>query len=259
MSLKMMRRRSNFDGGMRESSTTETTSVKEENVEWEMRPGGMLVQKRSNKSGSLVPNLRVRVSFGATRYEIFVNSQSTFGELKKLLTAETGLQASEQRLIFRGKERENGEYLDMSGVKDRSKVKLIDDPSSRERRLIEMRRNTKIQIASRAISDVSMEVDKLAEQVSAIEKSISNGIKVAEVQITTLIEMLMRQAIKLDSICTEGDALSRKNLQGKRVQKCVETLDVLKISNTKVKSVVVTTKWETFDHPPNTAHWEFFD
>lgn len=50
-------------------------------------------------------------------------------------------------------------------------------------------------------------------QVSAIEKSISNGIKVAEVQITTLIEMLMRQAIKLDSICTEGDALSRKNLQ----------------------------------------------
>lgn len=216
----MMRRRSNFDGGMRESSTTETTSVKEENVEWEMRPGGMLVQKRSNKSGSLVPNLRVRVSFGATRYEIFVNSQSTFGkivtaflflirhrnnarssfnafllsslftlllwcsgnvikarcfvagELKKLLTAETGLQASEQRLIFRGKERENGEYLDMSGVKDRSKVKLIDDPSSRERRLIEMRRNTKIQIASRAISDVSMEVDKLAEQASEPNLSI---------------------------------------------------------------------------------------
>lgn len=216
----MMRRRSNIDGGMRESSTTETTSVKEENVEWEMRPGGMLVQKRSNKSGSLVPNLRVRVSFGATRYEIFVNSQATFGkivtaflflirnrnnarssfnafllsclftlllwcsgnvikarcfvagELKKLLTAETGLQASEQRLIFRGKERENGEYLDMSGVKDRSKVKLIDDPSSRERRLIEMRRNTKIQIASRAISDVSMEVDKLAEQASEPNLSI---------------------------------------------------------------------------------------
>lgn len=88
------------------------------------------------------------------------------GELKKLLTAETGLQPGEQRLIFRGKERENGDYLDMCGVKGRSKVILMEDPSSRERRAIEMRRNAKIQTAHRAISDVSMEVDKLAEQVS---------------------------------------------------------------------------------------------
>jgi hypothetical protein len=88
------------------------------------------------------------------------------GEVKKLLTAETGLQPDEQRVIFRGKERENGEYLDMCGVKDRSKVILMQDPSSIERRVIQMRRNAKIQSAHRAISDVSMEVDKLAEQVS---------------------------------------------------------------------------------------------
>lgn len=88
------------------------------------------------------------------------------GELKKLLTAETGLQPGEQRLLFRGKERENGDYLDMSGVKDRSKIVLIEDPSSREKRFIEMRRNAKIQSAHRAISDVSMEVDNLADQVS---------------------------------------------------------------------------------------------
>jgi len=51
------------------------------------------------------------------------------------------------------------------------------------------------------------------QQVSAIEKSISNGVKVPEVQITTLIEMLMRQAIKLESISAEGDASAQKNLQ----------------------------------------------
>lgn len=34
-----------------------------------------------------------------------------------------------------------------------------------------------------------------------------------EVQITTLIEMLMRQAIKLESISAEGDASVQKNLQ----------------------------------------------
>ncbi|XP_062161502.1 BAG family molecular chaperone regulator 3-like [Alnus glutinosa] len=259
----MMKKRSNGYGKMSESSTTTTTTSstsREEETEWEMRPGGMLVQKRSESKDIVsAPTIRLRVAYGALRHEISVNSQATFGEVKKLLTAETGLQPDEQRVIFRGKERENGEYLDMCGLKDRSKVILMQDPSSIERRVIQMRRNAKIQSAHRAISDVSMEVDKLAEQVSAIEKSITNGVKVPEVQITTLIEMLMRLAIKLDSISAEGDAHAQKNLQGKRVQKCVETLDVVKISNARVKPVIVTTKWETFDPPPTTPQWEFFD
>ncbi|CAL5345089.1 unnamed protein product [Camellia sinensis] len=65
--------------------------------------------------------------------------------------------------ILRKRERENGEYLDMSGVKDRSKVILIEDPSSRQRRIIEMRRNAKIWTVHRQINDISMEVDKLTE------------------------------------------------------------------------------------------------
>lgn len=89
------------------------------------------------------------------------------GEMKKLLTAETGLQPAEQRLIFRGRERENGEYLDICGVKDRSKLILVQDPASIERRFIEMRKNAKIQSAHRAISDLSVEVDQLAEQVNS--------------------------------------------------------------------------------------------
>ncbi|GFQ08429.1 bag family molecular chaperone regulator 3 [Phtheirospermum japonicum] len=182
-------------------------------------------------------------------------------ELKKLLAAETGLQPGEQRLIFRGKERENGEYLDTCGVKDRSKVVLIEDPESKERRMIEMRRNAKIQAVHQLIDDVAMEVDRLAEQVCVIEKSIANGNKVAELQITTLIEMLMRQAVKLDSmIPADGDACAKKDLQGERVQKCVEMLDVLKVSNTKQKvPLVVSTKWETFDPIPNANQWELFD
>ncbi|XP_021812430.1 BAG family molecular chaperone regulator 2-like [Prunus avium] len=256
----MLKRRSNSYGRARDSSNTPPSSTsRDEEVAWEMRPGGMLVQKRGENSDAPAPNLRLRIAFGAMRYEISAASRSTFGELKKVLMVETGLQPGEQRLIFRGKERENVEYLDMCGVKDRSKVILIEDPASIERRADEMRRNAKIQSAHRAISDVSVEVDKLAEQVSAIEKSISNGVKVAEVQITTLIEMLMRQAIKLDNISAEGDAVAQKTLQGKRVQKCVESLDVLKISNANVKPVVVTTKWETFEPPPTTPQWEIFD
>ncbi|KAK4778933.1 hypothetical protein SAY86_006461 [Trapa natans] len=237
------------------SSMSTSSSSADEAGEWEMRPGGMLVQKRSASStaGVTALNLRLRIAHGAIKLEISVSSQATFGEVKKILAAETGLHPAEQRLIFRGRERRNGEYLDTSGVKDRSKLVLVQDPVSIERRFIEMRRNTRIQSALRAISDVSVEVDQLAEQVSAIEKATATGNKVREVQITTLIEILMRQAIKLDGISAEGDAASLKNLQERRVQKCVETLDMLKISNSKVaKPAIVTTKWETFD-PPRTA------
>lgn len=59
----------------------------------------------------------------------------------------------------------------MCGVKDRSKVMLIEDPASIENRANQMRRNMKIQTAHRAISDVCLEVDKLAEQVSRTHTS----------------------------------------------------------------------------------------
>ena len=87
------------------------------------------------------------------------------GELKKLLTADTGLQPGEQKLIYRGKECGNGEFLDVCGVKDRSKLVLMEDPSSKEKKYIEMQRNAKIQSVHRAISNISFEVDKLADQV----------------------------------------------------------------------------------------------
>lgn len=86
--------------------------------------------------------------------------------MKKLLTAKSGLQPADQRLIHRGKERKNGEFLDVCGVKNRSKVVLLEDPTSAERRFLEMRKNARIQTVHRAISDVSLEVDKLADQVS---------------------------------------------------------------------------------------------
>ncbi|KAL1567487.1 BAG family molecular chaperone regulator 2-like [Salvia divinorum] len=237
------------------TTTSSSSSAASELVEWEMRPGGMLVQKRSeSSSGDLsTPNLRIRVMYGAVLVQISANAQSTFGELKKLLTAETGLQPAEQRLIFRGKERENGEYLDTCGVKDRSKVVLIDDPESKERRMVEMRRKAKLETIQRLIDNVSTEIDRLVEQVDVIEKSIANGKRVAELQITTLIEMLMQQAVKLDNIPAAVD--------GERVQKCVEKLDVLKVLNAKQKvppSVVIST-WETFDPSPAANQWELFD
>ncbi|KAJ8470386.1 hypothetical protein OPV22_024729 [Ensete ventricosum] len=247
-----MMRRSGSEG----RSAEETWGVA---AGWEMRPGGLLVQQRAPVPGKPPPpQVRVRISHGAARYVVSVSSIATFGELKKLLTADSGLQPAEQRLLYKGKQRGDSEYLDACGVKNRSKIVLVEDSTSLERRYTEIRKNARMQSAHRAVSTISLEVDKLADQVTTIEKSIKNGNKVTEVQITTLIELLMRQAVRLDSISAEGDASSQRNLQAKRVQKCVETLDVLKVSSSKLKPVVVTTNWETFD-PPTTTQWEYFE
>jgi hypothetical protein len=80
----MMKKRSDGYGKMSERSTmtTSSTSRELEETEWEMRPGGMLVQKRSeNKDVVSVPNVRLRVANGALRHEISVNSQATFGKM----------------------------------------------------------------------------------------------------------------------------------------------------------------------------------
>lgn len=88
------------------------------------------------------------------------------GDLKKLLAVKTALESADQCLKYKGKERGNKEFLDKCGVKNKSKLVLIEDPTSLEKRYIEMKKNARMQNIQRAISDVSFEVDRLADQVT---------------------------------------------------------------------------------------------
>lgn len=49
--------------------------------EWELRPGGMLVQKRTDSDQNRVPppTIRVRVKYGSHYHEVNISSESTFG------------------------------------------------------------------------------------------------------------------------------------------------------------------------------------
>ncbi|KAJ9539672.1 hypothetical protein OSB04_026178 [Centaurea solstitialis] len=202
--------------------------------EWEVRPGGMLVQKRDPNSENTripPPTIRVRVKYGSVYHEIHINSQATFGELKKLLSGPTGLHHEDQKLMYKDKERNSKTFLDYVGVKDKSKMVLLEDPISQEKRYLEMRKNAKMEKAAKSISEISLEVDRLAGQVSAFESVISKGGKVAEKSLLNLIELLMNQLLKLDGIMADGDVKLQRKMQVKRVQKYVETLDVLKVKN----------------------------
>ena len=50
--------------------------------------------------------------------------------MKKLLAPVTGLDPQDQKLILKGKERDGKDFLDLAGVKENSKMVLMEDPMS---------------------------------------------------------------------------------------------------------------------------------
>ncbi|XP_074574812.1 BAG family molecular chaperone regulator 2-like [Curcuma longa] len=103
-------------------------------IQWEVRPGGMLVQKRECGEGG-VEMVTVRISTGSNLHDISIGATATFGELKMVVAMVSGLEPEEQRLLFKGKEREDADHLHMVGVRDKDKVLLLEDPAIKERKL----------------------------------------------------------------------------------------------------------------------------
>ncbi|XP_010676791.2 BAG family molecular chaperone regulator 4 isoform X1 [Beta vulgaris subsp. vulgaris] len=222
--------------------------------EWEMRPGGMLVQKRENgyDDDDNTPMFKIKVSYGSSFYDFTLPCKFTFGELKKLLAQATGLEPQDQKLFFRGREKDDAETLLMAGLKDHSKLLLMERPASKERKMEEARKKAEISKACAAIAEVRAEVDKLSQRVSALQESVYVGAKLDEKEFILLTELLMVQLLKLDSIEAEGEARIQRKTEVRRVQGYVDTLDALKARNSNPldncsNAVSVSTNWETFD------------
>lgn len=261
-------------------------------AELELRPGGMVVQKRDsdvNQNSTSKSTIKVNVKYGSSYHQIQISSHASFGELKKMLTEPTGLHVQDQKLIFKKKERNSKSYLDVARVKDGSKLVLLVDLESRERRILETLKIAKREKTSKSLAEIKVEVDKLAEKVATLEAAASEGGAIVELDIETLTENLMRTLITLDEISGEGELKLQRREQVRRVQKHIETLDMLmaKAKSVSLKnevnmareskvhsgdhvrgrrgnsaaernhkkqqplkhfdSVVMTTKWETFD------------
>ncbi|XP_075522838.1 BAG family molecular chaperone regulator 3-like [Primulina tabacum] len=201
---------------------------------WEVRPGGMFVQKRSKDSRNHVPNIKVIVKHDSSYHEIVLSSQSSFGELKIMLEGATGLHPHDQKLIFKNKEMDSKDFLDVAGVKDGSKILLIEDKLSKESRRVDSRKNATVEKASNDIAAIRFEVDKLAKQVTSTEFEINGGKRVEDIVLLNMIESFMIQLIKLDAISADGDVKLQRRTQVKRVQKYIEILDVLKVRNPSI-------------------------
>ncbi|KAK1408301.1 hypothetical protein QVD17_39954 [Tagetes erecta] len=207
---------------------------------WDHRPCGMLVQKRSSdvhQTQTLVPiTIKVKVRCGSSYYEVHIQPQATFGELKKMLAGPSGLNPLDQKLLYRDKERDSEAYLDATGVKDGSRMVMFIDITSQENRLLENIKIAKTNKANKQLVEITSEIDTLVKQVGNLEINIYTGKKVVEKFLLNVIESLMSQLIKLDGIVADGEVKLQRRMQVKRVQKYIEFLDVLKIRNSKIAS-----------------------
>ncbi|KAK4392928.1 BAG family molecular chaperone regulator 2 [Sesamum angolense] len=135
---RFSRSSSKLGGGGGSGGAANATATGE--IKWELRPGGMLVQKRECKDTSGEGVIRIRVSTVSQWHDISIQATSTFGELKMVLSLLTNLEPEEQRLLFKGKEREDEEHLHMVGVRDKDKVLMLEDPAIKERKLLGLAR-----------------------------------------------------------------------------------------------------------------------
>lgn len=164
--------------------------------------------------------------------------------MKKELSAKTGLHPLDMKLMYKEKERASATFLDAVGVKDRSKVRLMEDPMAKAKRLLEMRKTDKIDKAAKSVSAIRLEVDRLASkvfillhcppnshchhhhhrqlyhsstpilaQVTALEEIVNEGERIVVDDVSNLIDCLMNELIKLEAIDADGDVKQRKSLQ----------------------------------------------
>ncbi|KAK4418920.1 BAG family molecular chaperone regulator 4 [Sesamum alatum] len=212
-------------------------------------------RENGDKNGGIGPELKpdcgpatinVKVSHGLNQYEVAVPSNSSFGDMKSAIVQKIGLKPEMHKLLFRGKEKEDDEDLQTAGVKDNSKVLLMENTTCRENSAEEVKQTSVISRGGAAVAAIREEVDKLSEQVSALQAVVDSGTKVDDKDIVYLTEMLMRQLLKLDGIEAEGEGKVQRKMEVRRVQSFVETMDILKSRNSKPSSSV-TTQWETFE------------
>ncbi|MCD7465239.1 hypothetical protein HAX54_000902 [Datura stramonium] len=215
-------------------------SSSSEEPAWEMRPSGMLVQKRENDASftgvdGSNPTITIKVSYASQDFDLPVPAEFTIGELKSILSSIIGLEPKMQKLLFRGKEKENHEYLHLAGLKDNSKVLVMEEEAVEEKTPEEVRVTTEISRGAEAVAEVRTEVDKLSEQVSAVQTVVFGGSNVEDKDIICLTEMLMRQLLKLDGIEAEGEGKVQRKMEHLVLLKaCLKFALALELGEAKV-------------------------
>ncbi|XP_054783403.1 BAG family molecular chaperone regulator 4-like isoform X3 [Prosopis cineraria] len=114
--------------------------------------------------------IEISIYHNSSPYEVSLPAESTFGDVKRLLAHNMGLEPKGKILIFRGKEKQDREHLRLKGAKDNSELFLFEDPASKGRKLEETRKMLDMSGAFEAVAGVRAEVDQLSERSIIVDR-----------------------------------------------------------------------------------------
>lgn len=97
---------------------------------------------------------------------VYVNE----GDLKMEIAKATGLEPEAQNLLFRGKEKDENERLDMAGVKDNAKVILTENSPTKDKDKDEEEHEEKEEENVEKVEEEVKEISKGVEAVSLVRK-----------------------------------------------------------------------------------------
>lgn len=91
------------------------------------------------------------------------------GDLKSVIAQKIGLKPEMHKILFRGKEKDDDDHLQTAGVKDNSKVLLMEDITSVQRSPEKVDTSVTSQ-GGAAVAEVGTEVDMLTDVQKSPEK-----------------------------------------------------------------------------------------
>lgn len=96
------------------------------------------------------------------------------GDLKSIIVQRTGLKPETCKLLFRGKEKDDDEFLQTAGLKNNCKVLLlvVEDTTCTENVPEEVKEPIVISQGEAEVAEVRRQVDNLADQVDTDRKSV---------------------------------------------------------------------------------------
>mmetsp|Transcript_27710 Transcript_27710/g.49472 ORF Transcript_27710/g.49472 Transcript_27710/m.49472 type:complete len:193 (-) Transcript_27710:140-718(-) len=184
--------------------------------------------------------MEIRCYYKTSVHRLRVPADSSFGDVKVLAGKAAGLSPADFKILWRGKERADGDAIYASGVKDGAKLHLAETEEYRKRRGEELVAEGVLPAVGHGpaapegagdkdlarVEQMDKEVDPLEAQVKELRDGSREGGEGAWVKRhKMLLELLTRQLLKLDQFECSGAARERRKQVINRVNSLCEALE----------------------------------
>mmetsp|Transcript_18247 Transcript_18247/g.39892 ORF Transcript_18247/g.39892 Transcript_18247/m.39892 type:complete len:185 (-) Transcript_18247:291-845(-) len=177
--------------------------------------------------------LNVKLTHGLKVSSMAVPSDCDFMDFKVAAQKVTGVPVEDQKILFRGKPMNDGDALFAIGVRDGSKLMLIESEARRRAKVPVHQLMPAMSPADAAtlkkVHEVQASADKLEKELVQVESDVAKTGTIdaeSKKQLRRIQEMLERELLKLDSLSGEG-IRDQRRAQVQRINALCERTEAL--------------------------------